>query len=205
MKKINAIIKQIDTDYPEITKKSAIPIKYDMSDEMEILTYLSERLLGYKYIFHSDNKLVYKKILDNMFTAKPNKGILLMGKIGNGKTDLFRLIHKYTYYRFLRKFVFSDTKIISNEYMKTGFIDRYIGRELYIDDIGVERTVNRYGNNEDVVYELIMTRYADKRFVTHATTNFDRKTLQKRFGDRAYSRMQEMFEFLPFKGDDKRN
>ncbi|HAT76072.1 MAG TPA: hypothetical protein DCS19_04315 [Flavobacterium sp.] len=154
-----------------------------------------------------------------------DKGILLMGKVGCGKTLLFQCL-----VNLLRLFVGYNINSTKVEKLDANFIPAYslvemfsikgyemFGSELYfnnnritlmserlfIDDLGSENIVSNYGNTTNVTGELILRRY-DKGRKTFATTNLDPKTLKSFYGDRVYSRMIEMFNFIVVDGEDRR-
>jgi DNA replication protein DnaC len=156
-----------------------------------------------------------------------NKGIILMGPVGTGKSSTIHIIQKY-----LRatnnpnQFRFEQARIILREFSK----DKYIGLEKYsfnyeqiptggrvakpqslcIDDIGLENKESRhYGESVDVIGELLIDRYdlfTDDRHrkLTHATSNLDTKGLLQLYGDRIYDRFKEMFNVIPLTGKSKR-
>jgi len=151
------------------------------------------------------------------------KGILLMGKVGCGKTLLFQSLVSV-----IRTFAGIKNGKIEN--MDANFIPAYsmvemfsikgyemFGNELYfnnnkvtlmsdglfIDDIGSENIVSNFGNTTNVIGELILRRY-DKNKKTFATTNLDPKTLKSFYGDRVYSRLNEMCNFIVVDGNDRR-
>lgn len=154
-----------------------------------------------------------------------SKGILLMGKVGCGKTVIFGGL-----VNFLKIFRFYKINSLKFEKLNVDFLPAYLFVEgfskkgydifgdglvvkdkkrpillerLFIDDIGSENIVSNYGNTTNVIGELILRRY-DLQLKTFATSNLDRKTLKSFYGDRVYSRMNEMFNFIVVGGDDRR-
>ena len=138
-----------------------------------------------------------------------NKGILLSGPIGCGKTSLMNLM------RFVpdqeRKFILKPTREISFEFIKEGYevIQRYSsGNKLQngiknycFDDLGTENNLKYYGNECNVMAEIILSRYdlfIQKKMITHITTNFSASEIESMYGSRVRSRMREMFNLVSF-------
>lgn len=70
---------------------------------------------------------------------------------------------------------------------------------ICIDDIGTEiGEVSHFGTRVDVIKQLLYARYdyLNRGIKTHATTNCSLNTLASVYGERLYSRMNEMFNFV---------
>ena len=96
-----------------------------------------------------------------------SRGILLSGPIGRGKTSLMRLITPFAN-------SFSDYKIktcreISFEFAKNGYeaINSYTTKQnnqirltgYCFDDLGTEQQIKHFGNDCNVMAEILITRY----------------------------------------------
>ncbi|MBW8334809.1 MAG: hypothetical protein K0M40_22520 [Prolixibacteraceae bacterium] len=156
-----------------------------------------------------------KFMAENNFSIK--KGILLMGKVGSGKTLMFRglvnLLRLFPIY----KPEFLPAYAITENFCKSGFdiftngIPKNSGSlmywllcdKLFIDDLGTENIVSNFGNTTNVIGELILRRY-DRNVKTFGTTNLDLEHLKTFYGDRVYSRITEMMNFCVMEGDDRR-
>ena len=154
---------------------------------------------------------------------KLHKGILLAGPIGTGKSTLMEIFRNYCKH-FLphHRYLLVDVRRVTNRFIKEGSIDNYTydlvrprmayertpTRNYCFDDLGTEpESVRYYGTEADPIKDLIMDRYVlYKRHgvITHATTNLDMKNLTERYGERAVSRMREMFNFIVLDGPDRR-
>jgi DNA replication protein DnaC len=65
------------------------------------------------------------------------------------------------------------------------------------DDLGAEKNMKHFGQEENVMAD-IMTSLYDKghKGKVHVTSNLDPNQLSERYGERAASRMMEMFNFI---------
>jgi predicted ATPase len=162
------------------------------------------------------------------FGAKNNgyrkKGIMLIGKVGTGKTSLFRIFDQFTrYWHRENMFVLYQAKEIERIYAKEGqagfdkvlynscpwFGDPNFQKiyNICVDDIGTEAKAKNYSSVIEPVEELILSRYElfiTKGTITHFTTNLGVNELKKRYSNRAISRLNEMCQVLYLKGTDRR-
>ncbi|WP_317041025.1 nucleoside/nucleotide kinase family protein [Lutibacter maritimus] len=154
-----------------------------------------------------------------------NKGILLTGPIGCGKTSLMKLLthlapHKTTY-------EIIPTRNIVYSFNATGFeiLEKYNDTKNYcFDDLGVEPTGSHYGKDLNVLGEILLSRYdlftrhpelvsgsyqlspkannqqpiTNNHSKTHITTNLNAQELEKRYGNRVRSRLRSMFNLISF-------
>lgn len=138
-----------------------------------------------------------------------NKGILLSGPIGCGKTSLMNLM------RFVpeqeRKFILKPTREISFEFIKDGYevIQRYnSGNKLQngiknycFDDLGTENNLKYFGNECNVMGEILLSRYdlfINKKIITHITTNLSASEIEAAYGNRVRSRLRQMLNLIAF-------
>jgi DNA replication protein DnaC len=145
------------------------------------------------------------------------KGILLTGPIGVGKTSLIN-IFKF----FLKnedRYIIKTCRDISFEFIEDGYnvIHKYsrgISRQVAVksfcfDDLGVESSLKYYGNECNVMAEILLSRYdlfVSQKIITHVTTNLSASEIEEIYGNRIRSRMREMFNLISFEKDapDKR-
>jgi len=74
-------------------------------------------------------------------------------------------------------------------------------RLLLVDDLGAERKPTEF--TEEINFRLINHRY-ENHLPTLMTSNVEPKDLAARLGDRVISRLAEMCERIPMKGNDRR-
>ena len=190
-------------------------VQYDFD---KIKTYLNIKghiLFGKNFkIYKEDEQLLYKLccyfIQDHQTCSKmgidTNKGILLSGPVGCGKTSLMKLLpylapHKTNY-------DIIPTRNIVFNFNARGYevLEKYCDTKNYcFDDLGVESTGNYYAKECNVVGEILLTRYdlfchpeRSRRVLTHITTNLNTQEIEKRFGNRVRSRMRAMFNLVTF-------
>jgi hypothetical protein len=147
----------------------------------------------------------------------PDKGILLSGPVGCGKTSLMNLMSFFTEEPSHKMKACRD---IAFEFQKNGFevIHRYAGhswlpnnptRAICFDDLGTEQSLKHFGQECNVMAEIILSRY--ERFIrhrqfTHFTTNLSADEIEEIYGPRVRSRLREMCNLIAFPRDtpDKR-
>ncbi len=154
---------------------------------------------------------------DAGFNGDINKGILLMGPTGTGKTMAMQIMKIYqtidnNAYMINGKVVRMNYDVIDVSLLVSAFMDAgYDGIEMYkhrytlcLDDIGAESNqIKYYGNDCDVVGYILAERYA-RSLMTLGTTNYKIEALTSKYGDRIVSRMYALFNFIVMKGKDFR-
>ncbi|RLJ61600.1 DNA replication protein DnaC [Lacinutrix venerupis] len=155
-----------------------------------------------------------KNLRQDISVASFDKGILIIGGYGLGKTDFFKVFEElFKHYPSL-KYKFFTSKELVHKYEicqtpmdKKSFFKSVERNLMFIDDIGSERIGSNYGKIE-VLDEVLSHRY-DKKLVTYASCNYTnsefcaKQTLidiGKRYGGRLHDRLFEMFNIIEFEG-----
>ena len=211
------------TDTFEIQNNHKI---YNFNKCLEFIEYQGTMQYGQSFKINIlDTPTIYKLIIymikDKNAALKEqidlNKGILLSGPIGCGKTSIMHLVRPFTSH-------FSEYKIktcreLSFEFAKNGFeaINSYILKQenqskltgYCFDDLGAEQQIKHFGNDCNVMAEVLISRYeqfVENKSVTHITTNLSATEIEKSYGNRLRSRMRQMFNLISFSSNsiDKR-
>lgn len=151
----------------------------------------------------------------------PNKGVYLYGAVGRGKTRVMEAImvmcntiekrleandRQFT----SRKFQLKNAKSIVvelGESKSAQTIKKYYTGPLCIDDMGSEDSFKLWGNDMNVVGDIVVERYQryqQSGLLTHATSNTLPADWTKKYGERVESRLNEMFNVVVLLGQDKR-
>ena len=137
------------------------------------------------------------------------KGILLAGPIGSGKTALMNLMKYLTPPE--HKFYVKPCRDISFEFIQEGYqiIHKYSIGKLYhaeakpicFDDLGIENNLKYFGNECNVMAEILLSRYdifISKNIKTHITTNLSASEIETIYGNRVRSRLRAMCNLIAF-------
>ena len=182
-----------------------------------------KQLFGNHFKFYQEDEQVINSIIvyflkdvenANRFQINLSKGMLLSGPIGCGKTSLMELMRVLAIST--EKYYLKPCRDVSFEFIQEGYevIHRYSkgGKHhqkptnICFDDLGVENNLKYFGNECNVMGEIILSRYdlslhsnQNKRVITHMTTNFSATEIESQYGNRVRSRMREQFNLLAFK------
>ena len=187
----------------------------------EIVDWLEKKgieLYGNHFkIIETDYPIVYKLIAYSLkdeptcfqYGINLNKGILLTGPIGCGKTSLMNLMKYLTATE--HKFFVKPCRDISFEFIQDGYqiIHKYSIGKLYqseprtycFDDLGTENNLKYFGNECNVMAEILLSRYdlfISKKLLTHITTNLSATEIEKHYGNRVRSRLREMVNLIAY-------
>lgn len=167
-------------------------------------------------LFKEDNEVIWKLLCyfsDDVSIARSlnidlRKGLLLIGNIGCGKTYLMNLLKFCPNKKFLIKpccdialeFLQGDNyRVLSKYGKKLELLEDY--RDICFDDLGAENIRKFYGDEVNVIGEILEYRYErfiNHRELTHATSNLLPEQLADYYGQRLRSRMRQMFNLIYF-------
>lgn len=198
-------------------KKINEPKQYEVSNA----AYLNYVLKQLKEKTGSEKVTPELSLLFNYFTGgvcnlDPNKGLLVVGNIGCGKTTLMSIFRDGPNpYRIV------SAREVSESWKKNGDISKYceslLPNKLTVspfgplpigicfDDLGIENKTKNYGDEANAMEEVLLNWYDKKTFnKVHITTNLTPEEIEQKYGKRVRSRMREMFNLVKFEGGDRR-
>ena len=168
-------------------------------------------------ILESDYHIIFKLIAYFLkdeqtcfqFNISLNKGIMLSGPVGCGKTSLMNIMKYLTPTE--HKFFVKPCRDISFEFIQDGYeiIHKYSKGKLYVsepkticfDDLGTENNLKYFGNECNVMAEILLSRYdlfSSKKLLTHITTNLSASEIETHYGNRVRSRLREMVNLIAY-------
>ena len=186
-------------------------VKYDFP---KILIYLDAKgklLFGEGFRIHKGDKEILLKLCSyfirdhincKKFGIDPNKGSLVSGPVGCGKTSLMKLLPFLVPH--LRKYLLMPCRNIVFAFNQLGYktIEDYGKSSVFcFDDVGVEPMGRHYGKDCNVIGEILLSRYElflHTPLKTYGTTNLNAAELEERYGERVRSRMRELFNLIAF-------
>jgi DNA replication protein DnaC len=174
-------------------------------------------LFGEKFKIYKQDKAILLKLCSYIIKDTENckkyeidveKGILLSGPVGCGKTSLMKLLRHLVPLQ--RPYEMIPCRNVAFSFNHLGFktIEEYGNTKFFcFDDLGVEPAGRFYGRDLNVMGEVLLSRYelyleTKHNIKTHATTNLGADELEERYGHRVRSRMRELFNLIAF---DKKN
>ncbi len=166
--------------------------------------------------FSNNDEFLKSSCLSDLSKPDFQKGLLVVGGFGNGKTTMFKVFQSIFTANSLPSFgmysandVVGDFESISNGTDKEYFWKRMTHGQAVFDDVKTERIASNYGK-VNLFKELLEKRcYSPIR--THITCNYSTsnpgnlKSAIEEFGElyggRVYDRLFEMFNIIEFKGE----
>ncbi len=189
---------------------------------LQFLESTGKKIYGPHFkVLEEDHRIIFKLFV-YFFRDKENaeqlginlrKGILLMGPVGCGKTSLMNIM------KFIRppqeQHIIISTRKISYQFSQQGYevIEKYSDRSFNykpngwipkaycFDDLGVENNLKYFGNDCNVMSEILLSRYdhfISQKMLTHITTNLDSRDIEEAYGSRVRSRLREMCTVIAF-------
>lgn len=191
---------------------------YDLHKCFKYLELQGKQTYGQSFKIHPEDKPTIYKLLIHAIRDKENalkldldlsKGILLSGPVGCGKTSIMHLIKPFVNTKYDYKI--KTTREVSFEFAKHGFeaLQPYTQKSnqqhrltgYCFDDLGAEQQIKHFGNDCNVMAEILISRYEqfiENNAVTHITTNLSASELESFYGNRIRSRLRQMFNLIAF-------
>lgn len=201
---------------PQPTKITQNHYNYD--DAIQWLEKKGKEQYGQHFKIYEEDKALLRRLLCYFFkdtqtaiqlNINLNKGILLTGPVGCGKTTLISLMRFFEPTQ--NRFIVKSCRDVSFEFIKDGYdtVHKYSNRsfqnhepKIYcFDDLGTENNLKYFGNECNIMAEVLLSRYdlfITRKLVTHITTNLSASEIEVAYGNRIRSRMREMFNLFFF-------
>ena len=169
-----------------------------------------------KYFAVDDEFFKCENLVKNMNEPSFKKGLLIIGKYGNGKTSILRTLSTmFNHFKMPIRFrtvnshdLVTEWESISSQGGRHLFFEKYLCSMLHIDDVKKERKASNYGTVE-IIRDILEKRY-DKKLKTFITCNYRESDKEgnlkdaliefSRYGNHIYDRLFEMFNIIEFKG-----
>ncbi|PKR80701.1 ATPase [Brumimicrobium salinarum] len=190
---------------------------FKFHDTLHFLQNVGKEKYGQEFRFHNEDIKILHKLIIYMihediqckkYGIDLNKGVLLTGPVGCGKTSWMNIIQVLLFQN--QTFQVKSTRDIAFEFNQEGFstVLKYGNRNktLCLDDIGVEQNIKFYGNECNTIAEILLKRYdllINHQVITHATTNLTANEIENIYGNRVRSRLRKMFNLISFPASTK--
>jgi len=165
---------------------------------------------------------LYSWVWKRKSSLDPQKGLLIWGPIGVGKSILIRGLQRYEGKINRMAFAFGNDSLgftfisaaeLALKYAEKGLegISSYTNRErmqnLAIDEVGREPMDSKhFGTSLNVIQTILQLRYEVRnQFITHMTTNLNPDIeFATVYGEYIADRVKEMFNVIELKGESRR-
>jgi DNA replication protein DnaC len=141
--------------------------------------------------------------LETEMGMSQNRGLLIKGPSGLGKTETLRAVSKNP----LHQLHIVSMIEVAETVRETGTYEPPAGGILVLDDVSNEQaTVKHYGTDINWFKDFIEITYLKQSKFSQIiiTTNANGDDIEKLYGYRVRSRMREMFSVITIKGEDLR-
>lgn len=142
-----------------------------------------------------------------------DKGLLISGNIGVGKTWLFEIFRDISR-KYLKpsgkNFKMCTCRDVYQAYSEdeNTAIEKYTDRNWCFDDLGNEPLERKdYGNSVLPMESILTHRYGKFKayhYLTHLSTNLSVEEIRERYGERMFDRLMQMTHVVSWTGDSKR-
>ena len=154
---------------------------------------------GTGFVWDQHNEDQVHNILQH-FVSDDKFGLFLRGPIGCGKSSVLKALTLNPF----RPFHFVSCKKIQSYFAQGGFevIQKYMKGNYCFDEFGDEEEATNYGNKVEVMTYILESQYDCKTYPgTMITTNLNSDQIRERYGERIWSRLNEMYDFVLFDTD----
>lgn len=188
---------------------------YINGKEFELNDVTRENIAPFLYYFSKNEKFFDCKNLNNLSKPSFDKGLLVIGDFGNGKTSVFKTFEKifknvpgYIFTGYSANHVVVEYEKCTDDILRKEFEQKMFKGKRYFDDVKTERTASNYGK-VNIFKEILEERYNQKS-LTYISCNYKEGypndinealcEFGEKYGGRVYDRLFEMFNIIEFKG-----
>lgn len=197
-----------------IEKEQKLKELYTPKKLFRLMQWTSENEFGKRLIVHDDNKKLIKSLCyfvsrDEKFETELgyslNKGIVIRGISGLGKTHIVQCIRKNE----LNPILILSMLDITGDIKANGEYEISLdgNKIIYLDDVGTEEpTVNHFGTKISFFKNFIESYYLRNKIYNNLmfSTNNSFAEIEEKYGFRVRSRMKDMFNIIDVTGKDMR-
>jgi len=177
--------------------------------------FTAENIAPLVYYFAQDPRFFECENLSKLSTPSFDKGILIVGTFGNGKTATMRVFERIfrtekgmSFKGYAANEVVTMFEKCNDELSKEDFNKKVNAGQRYFDDIKTERIASNY-DKVNIFKDIFETRY-NSHLKTFVTCNYKEgfegnvevalEEFGEKYGGRVYDRLFEMFNVIEFKG-----
>lgn len=181
----------------------------------EVTNETIENLKPVMYYFLRDDKFFQCSRLTDFSKPSFDKGLLIMGGYGNGKSSIMQAFNSILCHHPKLSFALYDANDIVLDYEQTDspedrrtLLRPLLNGRAHFDDLKTESIASNYGK-KNIFKDVLEIRYKNK-LLTHVTCNYMQghsgdvqmglEEFGVKYGGRVYDRIKEMFNVIEFKG-----
>lgn len=187
-------------------------IVYDRTRFLAFVLQRGQSIYGNQFVLTPALEAVYLKVLsyaihDHAWLLQhgfdPQKGLLIMGPNGSGKTAVMHLMK--VFFQRKMKYTLESCRKLAIAFSCKGYdalspIFADSCRPLCLDSLGRESTAKYFGTNTEVVLDIVEHFY-DKRLTQnfphlHITTSLSASEIESRYGILFRRRLKELFNVI---------
>ncbi len=215
-------IKIMENHFKTMRKFKDGLVHYDFKTSIKYLEIEGKKRFGDHFSIHPQDHSVLYKLLVYAIGDKENmlkqgmdtkRGLLVSGPVGCGKTSLLNLLNNF--FPLSYQYPVLSSREVVFRFIREGYSvihtygmgcyrfasGKHSPKTVCFDDLGVEQSIKYYGNDCNVMAEILLSRYdqfVKSGMLTHVTTNLSATELEELYGNRLRSRMREMFNLVSF-------
>jgi len=190
-------------------KVNSKPEVLDYNQSVKYFISRAKYLLGTQFKLTKEQQPIFEQLVNHSL-SNLNKGILLAGPVGCGKTTLMKIFSENQ----KSSYAVVPCKKISSLFVSDGFDIIEVNSDPFkvsanmfrqnvygacFDDLGTEEMRVHFGNKVNTMQDIILNRYERvEHGYTHFTTNLIVDQIKDIYGERAYSRLKEMVVMISF-------